>query len=75
MLKIPNAEHEETAPHASTLFISRLTCSLVGQTQAIGLTPGTRVHEVYGTDEAMEQFGLTYGKRLKPISVFGERAP
>jgi len=26
-------------------------------------------------DEAMEQFGLTYGKRLKPISVLGERAP
>ena len=26
-------------------------------------------------DEAMQQFGLTYGKRLKPISVLGERAP
>ena len=26
-------------------------------------------------DQAMEQFGLTYGKRLKPISVLGERAP
>jgi uncharacterized protein (TIGR00730 family) len=26
-------------------------------------------------DQAMEQFGLSYGKRSKPISVFGERAP
>jgi predicted Rossmann-fold nucleotide-binding protein len=26
-------------------------------------------------DQAMEQFGLTYGKGLKPIPVLGERAP
>jgi predicted Rossmann-fold nucleotide-binding protein len=26
-------------------------------------------------DEAMKQFGLTYGKRLKPISWLGERLP
>jgi uncharacterized protein (TIGR00730 family) len=26
-------------------------------------------------DEAMRQFGLSYGKRLKPVSVLGEHAP
>ena len=26
-------------------------------------------------DDAMKQFGLTYGKRLKPIGWLGERAP
>jgi uncharacterized protein (TIGR00730 family) len=26
-------------------------------------------------DEAMQEFGLTYGKRLKPVSVLGEHAP
>jgi uncharacterized protein (TIGR00730 family) len=26
-------------------------------------------------DDAMQQFGLTYGRRLKPIGIFGERAP
>jgi CTP synthase (UTP-ammonia lyase) len=61
VLKIPDAEHEETAPQASTLFINRLACSLVGQTQAIQLTRGTRVHEAYGTDEAVEQFRCSFG--------------
>ena len=26
-------------------------------------------------DEAMRQFGLSYGRRLKPISVLGESSP
>ena len=61
MLGIPDAEHEETAPQAPTLFINRMACSLVGQTQMLRLRPGTRVHEAYGTDEAVEQFRCSFG--------------
>jgi CTP synthase (UTP-ammonia lyase) len=79
VLGIPDAEHEETAPQASTPFINRLACSLVGQTQTIRLTRGTRVHEAYGTDEAVEPFRCSFGlnpayRRLlegEPLEVVG----
>ncbi len=57
---MPDAEHEETAPDASRLLITKLTCSLVGQTQAIQIVPGTRAYQAYGS-EAIEQFRCNYG--------------
>jgi CTP synthase (UTP-ammonia lyase) len=62
---MPDADHEETAPGASTLVISKLVCSLVGQTQAIQIIPGTLAHQNYGRDCANEQFRCNYG--LNPI--------
>lgn len=61
MLKRRDADHEETAPHASTLLINRLACSLVGQTQTVRFTRGTKVHEAYGVDEALEEFRCNFG--------------
>ena len=61
MLGIRDAEHEETAPEASELVISKLTCSLVGQTQVVKIMPGTRAHQAYGKEEASEQFRCNYG--------------
>ncbi len=56
-----NAEHEETAPGAATLLISKLSCSLVGKTQTIKMLPGSLLHRAYGRDEATEQFACNYG--------------
>lgn len=39
VLGFGDAEHEETHPHASRHFISRLACSLVGRTMTITLQP------------------------------------
>ena len=61
MLGIEDAEHEETAPGAPTLFISKLVCSLVGQTQTIRITPGSHAHQVYKQQEVTEQFYCNYG--------------
>jgi CTP synthase (UTP-ammonia lyase) len=58
---IYDAEHQATAPYASTLLINRLACSLVGQTQTIQLTRGTMVREAYGTDKVVEQFRCSFG--------------
>jgi CTP synthase (UTP-ammonia lyase) len=60
-----DAEHEETAPGASNLVISKLTCSLVGQAQAIRIIPGTLAHQVYGKEEVVEAFRCNYGLALE----------
>jgi CTP synthase (UTP-ammonia lyase) len=61
VLGIRDAEHEETAPDAPTLFISRLACSLVGKTQTIKIVPGSHAYRAYGKEEATEQFFCNYG--------------
>lgn len=61
MLGIEDAEHEETAPSAPTLLVSKLDCSLVGRTQTIKIIPGSLVHRAYGREEVTEQFACSYG--------------
>ncbi|MEZ4861329.1 MAG: hypothetical protein R3C14_08485 [Caldilineaceae bacterium] len=56
-----DAEHEESSPEAATLVISRLTCSLVGQTQVVHLIAGSQVAAAYGEAEALENFLCNYG--------------
>ncbi len=61
MLGIQDAEHEEIAPSAPTLLISKLACSLVGKTQTIKIVPGSHAHQAYRYQEATEQFYCNYG--------------
>ena len=58
---IRDAEHEETAPQASHLVITKLVCSLAGKTGVVRLVPGTLAHQQYGKEETMEQFRCNYG--------------
>ncbi|ETX04121.1 MAG: hypothetical protein ETSY2_30650 [Candidatus Entotheonella gemina] len=58
---LADADHEEYAPATSCLFISQLTCSLVGQTQIIHLTPGSRTHQIYRAAEIKTQYFCNYG--------------
>lgn len=62
---IRDAEHEETAPGAPTLFISKLACSLVGKTQAIKIVPSSYAHQAYGKKEVTEPFYCNYGLNPK----------
>jgi CTP synthase (UTP-ammonia lyase) len=61
VLGIRDAEHEESAPGASTLFISKLACSLVGKTQKIEIAPDSLASQAYGGKEVLEQFFCNYG--------------
>ena len=61
MLGIRDAEHEETAPQASHLLISRLTCSLAGKTGIVKIVPETLADRLYGKEEVTEQFRCSYG--------------
>ena len=42
-------------------MITPLTCSLVGQQQAVTLLPGTRAAKLYGAAEAIEDYYCNYG--------------
>jgi len=56
-----DADHEETAPNATTLIVSRLACPLLGTTQAIKITPASHAYKAYGQQTVMEQFSCRYG--------------
>jgi CTP synthase (UTP-ammonia lyase) len=61
VLGIDDAEHEETAPHASRLVISKLACSLASTSQPVRIVPGTFTYQAYGKGETVEQFRCSYG--------------
>jgi len=61
VLGIDGAEHEEMAPQASRLVISKLACSLAGTSQAVRIVPGTLAHQAYGKEGAVERFRCSYG--------------
>lgn len=61
VLNFADAEHEETAPQASRLFISRLSCSLVGRTMSITLQPDSLAARSYGRTRIQEQYHCNFG--------------
>jgi len=61
VLGFTDAGHEETDPQASRLFISRLTCSLVGRTMSITLQSDSLVARSYGRTKIQEQYRCNFG--------------
>ncbi len=60
-MNLADADHEEYAPATSCLVVSQLICSLVGQTQTIALSPGSRAHQLYRANEITTQYFCNYG--------------
>jgi CTP synthase (UTP-ammonia lyase) len=60
-----NAEHAEINPSASCLFLTPLSCSLVGKTMEVVLKPGSRSAEIYQAAQTMESYHCNFG--LNPI--------
>src|SRR5437763_1442167 len=63
VLGVTDAQHAEYDPYASTLFVTPLSCSLVGQRLPIHLTPGSCTSAFYGGKTEVEEnyycnFGL-----------------
>ena len=56
-----DAEHEETASEKSEIVISPLSCSLIGETQIINISPDTLAYKIYGKTKAKERFNCSYG--------------
>jgi CTP synthase (UTP-ammonia lyase) len=82
VLGFADAEHEESAPEASRLFISRLACSLVGRTMTINLVPDSMLARIYGHRTVEEQYLCNFGVnpdyaetlRSSPLRVVGSDA-
>jgi CTP synthase (UTP-ammonia lyase) len=58
---IDGAHHAEYDPHASTLFVTPLSCSLAGRTMDVAVRPGTRAAAAYGTPTATERYYCNFG--------------
>jgi CTP synthase (UTP-ammonia lyase) len=56
-----DAAHAENDPYASCLFITPLSCSLVGKTMDVKIKPGTGAAAVYGTTRATEKYYCNFG--------------
>ena len=58
---VSDADHEESAPDAPTLVVTRLACSLRGTEQPVRILPGTLAFKAYGKDRSTEEFLCNYG--------------
>lgn len=61
VLGIQDAQHAEYDPYASVLFVSELSCSLVGRTMHVTIEPGSRAATFYEATEAREQYYCNFG--------------
>jgi len=61
VIGLSDAEHEESAPGASTLVVSELSCSIAGTVQPVQIVAGTLARQAYQAEEAKEAFRCHYG--------------
>ena len=74
VLGFSDAQHEETHPHASRQFISRLACSLVGRTMTITLQPDSLVARAYRRTTVQEQYRCNFGVNPDYVDVLRSSA-
>jgi CTP synthase (UTP-ammonia lyase) len=56
-----DAAHAESDPDASCLFITPLSCSLVGRTMEVAIKPGSKAAVACQATRSMEQFYCNFG--------------
>ena len=56
-----DAAHAEYDPYASNLFVTPLSCSIVGQTMPVRLLDGSVASKIYGREEVTEQYYCNFG--------------
>jgi CTP synthase (UTP-ammonia lyase) len=61
VLDLAEADHAETNPDAALPLISPLSCAMVEATGSIHLTPGSKIHGIYGRDVIEEGYHCRYG--------------
>jgi CTP synthase (UTP-ammonia lyase) len=65
VLGIEEADHAESNPDASVLFVTPLTCALRGVKGIVKLQTGSLAARLYGASEVIEEYNCGFG--LNPI--------
>lgn len=65
VMGIKEASHAESDPYASCLFITPLSCSLVGKTMEVELRLGSKAAKACGTTRSIEKYYCNFG--LNPV--------
>lgn len=61
VLNFKDAQHAEYDPYSSDLFISELTCSLVGREMNLNFVKNSQVAQIYGSLSATEEYYCNFG--------------
>lgn len=61
VLGFTDAAHAESDPDASTLFVSKLACSLLGKTMRVHIDPASRAYTMYRRTVVEEQYYCQFG--------------
>jgi CTP synthase (UTP-ammonia lyase) len=61
VMGIREAAHAESDPCGSCLFITPLSCSLVGKTMEVSMEPGTQAAGIYRNTRATERYYCNFG--------------
>ncbi len=74
VLGLSDADHAESNPEAVFPFISPLACALRESSAAILLKEGSRIRDIYGTDEITEEYNCSFGLALQYRSLLEDGA-
>src|SRR5881296_3229482 len=61
VLGLAGADHAESNPDASLLFVTPLVCALRGERGTILLKEGSRARAIYGMGEIVEEYNCSFG--------------
>lgn len=61
VLQIADAGHTESDPLTAQPVITSLSCALIEADEVLRTVPGTRLPEIYGSDEIRETYRCSYG--------------
>ena len=69
VLGFGEAEHAESNPVAAMPLIARLECPLVGAQGRVEFKAHSRIADIYGTTEAIEEFNCSFGFNTRYASL------
>lgn len=65
VLGLSEVKQSSFDPYSPNLFISGLSCPLVGETRIISITEGTRTSQIYGRSQADERYNCSFGLNVE----------